>query len=86
MTAWREVRNQLGPAPRALCASPAGSRAVWPLPWLDDAIVWRPVWQGVGHRTPFDPSHGFELTNMLRQHRFDAAIIVSAANGRERPA
>src|SRR2546421_4175461 len=86
----------LGPALRAvketspqvhltLLASPAGSNAVPLLPWIDEVITWRPVWQDVGtlsggqvRRMPFDPERERELITMLAERKFDAALIFTS--------
>jgi len=79
----------LGPAVRAvketspharvtLLASPAGATAVPLLPWIDDVLVWRPIWQDVGGRMPFDPQHERELIDLLAERGFDAALIFTS--------
>lgn len=61
-----------------LLASPAGATAAPLLPWIDDVIVWRPVWQDVGGRMPFDPAREYQLISLLAEHKFDAAIIFTS--------
>jgi ADP-heptose:LPS heptosyltransferase len=79
----------LGPAVRAvketspqarvtLLASPGGSTAAPLLPWIDDVITWRPVWQDVGHRMSFNPAYERELIDMVAQRNFDAALIFTS--------
>jgi lipopolysaccharide heptosyltransferase II len=79
----------LGPALRAikasspatrltLLASPAGTTAAPLLPWIDDVITWRPIWQDVGGRMPFDPTNERELIAQLAERKFDAAIIFTS--------
>jgi len=78
----------LGPALRAvktaspatritLLASHAGATAVPLLPWIDDVIIWRSVWQDLG-QLPFDPPRELELIELLRRRGFDAAIIFTS--------
>ncbi|MDQ2652912.1 MAG: glycosyltransferase family 9 protein [Chloroflexota bacterium] len=78
----------LGPALRAikatspearitLLASPAGSKAAVLLPWIDEVITWRAVWQDLGH-LPFDPPRERELIDLLAGHAFDAALIFTS--------
>jgi ADP-heptose:LPS heptosyltransferase len=78
----------LGPALRAvkatnplaritLLASPAGSRAASLLPWVDDVLVWRSIWQDLGHM-PFDPARERELVALLERYTFDAALIFTS--------
>jgi len=79
----------LGPAVRAvketspqaritLLASPAGATAVPLLPWIDDVIIWRPIWQDVGGRMAFDPARERELIALLAERNFDAALIFTS--------
>ncbi len=79
----------LGPAVRAvketspqaritLLASPAGATAVPLLPWIDDVMTWRPIWQDVGGRMAFDPTRERELIALLAEQDFDAALIFTS--------
>lgn len=79
----------LGPALRAvketspqvrvtLLASPGGATAAPLLPWIDDVIVWRAIWQDVGGRMPFAPERERELITMLAERQFDAALVFSS--------
>ena len=79
----------LGPAVRAvketspaaritLLASPAGATAVPLLPWINDVIQWRPIWQDVGGRMAFDPARERELITLLAEQDFDAALIFTS--------
>jgi len=76
--AVRTIRENLPDASLTLLASPAGAQAVPLLPWLDDLIVWRALWQDVGGRMPLDPAREMELVAILRERRFDAAIIFTS--------
>lgn len=78
----------LGPALRAiketspesritLLASPGGATAAPLLPWIDEVIVWRALWQQIG-AFPFDPQRERELIATLADHRFDAALIFTS--------
>jgi ADP-heptose:LPS heptosyltransferase len=78
----------LGPALRAikatspearitLLASPAGTRAAVLLPWVDEVITWRAIWQDLGH-LPFDPPRERELIDLLAARAFDAAFIFTS--------
>jgi ADP-heptose:LPS heptosyltransferase len=78
----------LGPALRAikaaspearisLLASPAGSTAAVLLPWVDEVITWRAVWQDLGH-LPFDPPRERDLVDLLAERAFDAAFIFTS--------
>jgi len=50
--ALRALHQALPQAAITLMASPAGSQAAPLLPWVDDLIVHRAVWQDVSHRLP----------------------------------
>ena len=79
----------LGPAVRAvketspqaritLLASPAGATMVPLLPWIDDVMVWRPIWQDVGGRMALNPARERELISLLAERDFDAALIFTS--------
>ena len=76
--ALRAVKETSPQARLTLLASPAGSTAVPLLPWVDDVITWRPIWQDVGGRMPFHPARERELINMLAERQFDAALIFTS--------
>ena len=76
--AVRAVKETSPQARLTLLASPAGSTAVPLLPWIDDVITWRPIWQDVGGRMPFHPARERELINMLAERQFDAALIFTS--------
>src|SRR5690606_29321977 len=46
--ALRALREALPSARLTLLASPAGAEAAALLPWLDDVIAWRVLWQDLG--------------------------------------
>ena len=75
--AVRTVRENLPEAHLTLLASPAGSRARPLLTWLDELIVWRALWQDLGH-LPMDPSREMGLVELLRGKAFDSAIIFTS--------
>ena len=79
----------LGPALRAiketsprvrltLLASPGGALAAPLLPWIDEVIAWRSLWQDVGQRMPFDPGYELKLINALAKRGFDGALIFTS--------
>lgn len=76
--ALRAVKETLPHARLTLLASPGGATAVPLLPWVDDVITWRVVWQDVGGRIPFDPARERELIDMLAERKFDAALIFTS--------
>jgi ADP-heptose:LPS heptosyltransferase len=76
--ALRAVKQTLPKARLTLLASPAGAAAAPLLPWIDEVIVWRSVWQDVDGRIPFDPDREWELIRTLAERRFDAALIFTS--------
>jgi ADP-heptose:LPS heptosyltransferase len=76
--ALRAVKETSPQARLTLLASPSGATAVPLLPWIDDVITWRPIWQDVGGRMAFDPPRERELIDLLAQRKFDAALIFTS--------
>ncbi|MBD1909202.1 glycosyltransferase family 9 protein [Leptolyngbya sp. FACHB-16] len=68
-----------------LLASPAGAQAAAVLPWVDDVIAWRSLWQDLG-RLPFDPDREWQLIEQLRARQFDAAAIFTSFKQSPHPA
>lgn len=75
--ALRAVKESSPGARITLLASPAGSQAAALLPWVDDVIVWRAVWQDLGS-LPFEPARELELVRLLAERQFDAALVFSS--------
>lgn len=76
--ALRAVKETSPQAHLTLLATPGGATAVPLLPWIDDVIVWRPIWQDVGGCMPFDPARERELIDLLAEQEFDAALIFTS--------
>ena len=76
--ALRAVKSSRADMRITLLASPAGATAARLLPWIDDVIVWRAVWQDVGGRMPLDPDRERALIAAIRERRFDAALIFTS--------
>ena len=76
--ALRGLRQAYPEARITLMASPAGSQVAPLLPWIDDCIPWRAVWQDIGENLPVEPEKERELTQLLAQHQFDAAFIFTS--------
>ncbi|HEU5346599.1 MAG TPA: glycosyltransferase family 9 protein [Ktedonobacterales bacterium] len=76
--ALRAVKETSPQARITLLASPAGATAAPLLPWVDDVLVERVIWQDVGGRIPFDPSREQALIARLAERRFDAALIFTS--------
>ncbi len=76
--ALRAVKETSPQARITLLASPAGATAAGMLPWVDEVIFWRAIWQDVGNRMPFEPAREQELVRLLANYRFDAALIFTS--------
>ncbi len=75
--ALRAVKETSPQARLTLLASPGGASAAPLLPWVDDVMTWRSVWQDLGH-LPFDPARELTLVEDLRGQGFDAALIFTS--------
>lgn len=76
--ALRALRDNLPAARITLMASPSGNQTAPLLPWVDDVIVWRAVWQDVSGDLPLDPARELELVATLKKNQFDAAIVFTS--------
>ncbi len=76
--ALRAIKESSPVARLTLLASPGGALAAPLLPWIDDVIAWRPIWQDVGGRMPFEPKREQALISLLAERGFDAAIIFTS--------
>ncbi|HLG63507.1 MAG TPA: glycosyltransferase family 9 protein [Ktedonosporobacter sp.] len=76
--ALRAVKETSPRARITLLASPAGTTAAGMLPWVDEVITWRAIWQDVGNRMPFEPEREQELVRRLASYQFDAALIFTS--------
>ncbi|MFP4440044.1 MAG: glycosyltransferase family 9 protein [Chloroflexaceae bacterium] len=75
--ALRAVKETAPQARLTLLASRAGATAAPLLPWIDEVIVWRAVWQDLGHLA-FDPDRELAFVRQLAERRFDAALIFTS--------
>jgi ADP-heptose:LPS heptosyltransferase len=75
--ALRAVKEASPEARLTLLASPAGALAAPLLPWVDEVIVWRSVWQDLGS-LPFDPEREATFVDDLRSRGFDGALIFTS--------
>ena len=75
--ALRAIKENLPQAKLTLMASPGGALTAPLLPWVDDVLPWRVLWQDLG-RLDFDPAREWELINTLAARQFDAAIIFTS--------
>jgi ADP-heptose:LPS heptosyltransferase len=76
--ALRALRAAAPDASLALLCSPAGREAARLLPWVDETIVARTVWQDAGGRLPLDPHRELALVERLRAGTFDAAFVFTS--------
>lgn len=76
--ALRAVKARAPDSRLTLLASPAGTQVAPLLPWVDDVITWRAVWQDVGGRVPFAPHRERELVHLLAERHFDAVLIFTS--------
>ncbi len=61
-----------------LLASPGGSQAAALLPWVDDVIVWRALWQEIKDDHTLNPFRELRLVDLLKERSFDAAFILTS--------
>jgi ADP-heptose:LPS heptosyltransferase len=76
--ALRAVKDSAPDVRITLLASPAGASAASLLPWIDDVMVWRAVWQDVGAKMALDPERELQLVRAIRERDFDAALIFTS--------
>ena len=77
-SALRAIKETLPHVRLTLLASPAGAMAAPLLPWIDEVIAWRTLWQDVGQRMPFDPAYELKLVNLLASQSIDGALIFTS--------
>jgi ADP-heptose:LPS heptosyltransferase len=73
----RALEENLPEVSITLMASPGGSKTGPLLPWVDEVLPWRVLWQDLG-RLPHDPAREWELIETLRQGSYDAAVILTS--------
>ncbi|MBD2034640.1 glycosyltransferase family 9 protein [Leptolyngbya sp. FACHB-321] len=74
------------PAARlTLMASPGGAQAAAVLPWVDEVLPCRALWQDLG-KLGFDPDREQAFIQTLRDRQFDAAIIFTSFSQTPHPA
>ncbi len=74
----RALRLAYPDAHLTLLASPVGADAAELLPWLDEVVPWRTVWQDANGSLAFDPGRETAAIERLRSLRADAAIILTS--------
>jgi ADP-heptose:LPS heptosyltransferase len=83
--ALRAIKENLPQARLTLMASPGGVQAATLLPWIDDVLPWRVLWQDIG-KLNFEPAREWELISTVRDRHFDAAIIFTSFSQTPHPA
>ncbi|KAF3890867.1 glycosyltransferase family 9 protein [Tolypothrix bouteillei VB521301] len=83
--ALRAIKENLPQCHLTLMASPGGALAVDLLPWVDEVLPWRVLWQDLG-KLDFDPEREWELVKKLQNGKFDAAIIFTSFSQSPHPA
>ncbi|MBD2460892.1 glycosyltransferase family 9 protein [Oscillatoria sp. FACHB-1407] len=81
----RSLKENLPDARLTLMASPGGALTEPLLPWVDEVLPWRVLWQDLG-RLDFNPDREWELIETLSQRQFDAAIILTSFSQSPHPA
>lgn len=82
---FKTLRENLPEAKITLMASPGGALTAPLLPWIDEVLPWRVLWQDLG-RLDFNPDREWELIQTLQQRNFDAAIILTSFSQSPHPA
>ncbi|MDQ3912318.1 MAG: glycosyltransferase family 9 protein [Actinomycetota bacterium] len=73
----RALKENLPGSHITLMASPAGKEGARLLPWVDEVLPWRVVWQDLG-RLPHDPAREREMIETLEKGSYDVAIILTS--------
>src|SRR5512146_2310866 len=76
--ALRALRQAYPSARITLMASPAGSQVIPLLPWVDDGITWRAVWQDIGQNVPVEPEKEYQRVELLKERDVEAAFIFTS--------
>lgn len=83
--ALRAIKENIPDCHLTLMASPSGEKAAALLPWVDEVLPWRVLWQDLG-KLNFDPEREWELIRTLQAGKFDAAIIFTSFSQSPHPA
>ena len=81
----RALKENLPAASITLMASPGGKEVAPLLPWVDEVLPWRVLWQDLG-RLPHEPEREWKLIETLQEGRYDAAIILTSFKQTPHPA
>jgi len=74
----RALKENLPASSITLMTSPGGSKAAPLLPWVDEVLSWRVLWQDLGSRLAHDPAREWELIETLREGSHDAAVVLTS--------
>ncbi|HXK60398.1 MAG TPA: glycosyltransferase family 9 protein [Acidobacteriota bacterium] len=83
--ALKAIKENLPEAELVMMVSPAGAQAAPLLPWIDDLIGWRALWQDIG-KPQLRPDKEFELIEALRLRGFDLALAFTSFSQSPHPA
>ena len=81
----RALKENLPDTSLTLMASPGGSKAAPLLPWVDDVLTWRVVWQDLG-RLPLDPSREMGMIEAIKAGGYDGAVVLTSFKQTPHPA
>ncbi len=76
--ALRSLKRAFPDAHLTLMASPAGSQVAPLLPWIDEVMTIRAVWQDASNAMTLDPDREAALLEEVRRRDFDAALIFTS--------
>jgi ADP-heptose:LPS heptosyltransferase len=74
----RALREAFPDTELVLVVSPQGAAAAELLPWVDEVVVWRALWQDTTGAMAFDPRREFDAIERLKAVRADAALILTS--------
>ncbi len=75
--ALQAIKEQMPGVSLTLLVNPGARGAAAMLPWVDQVLVWRSLWQDMGD-LPFEPEREIGLIQTLHALRFDAAVIFTS--------
>jgi ADP-heptose:LPS heptosyltransferase len=84
--ALRTLKGALPGVEVTLLTSPAGSVAAPLLPWVDDVVPHRAIWQDTIGDEPVDVEAQVDLIDQLQRRAFDAALMFTRAGASPWPA
>lgn len=76
--ALRAIKEQNPVVHLTLLASPGGASGASLLPWVDEVVTWRAVWQDISSTVPLDAEREGELVALLQAGQFDAALVFTS--------